>query len=470
MAQPENSAYTSLPAQYGRLVSTSLRCDGLTLAQFLQHGRGGQRFYWENSRDNVAFAGIGTALELMAWGTDRFKTIQNRARELFADALVETDEALAAPRLFGGFSFRDDFVPDVAWSDFTPAHFVLPHYQLVRIDDQFWLTLNAQIPYGENMAGLLPELKEALEAKRDELIALETESLQPAAPTETSYPMPYDVWEKNLIDATTRMKNGEFNKVVLSRVAEVRFNESVVVDTALDFLAEQYPETYRFLFEPRPYHAFYGATPELLASVQGKKVETDALAGSIKRGDTPEADAAFAQELLDSDKDRYEHQLVIDGILSHLEPLTKEIEVGQTGIMTLSNIQHIYTPIAGTLNEKIGIVPIVEALHPTPALGGDPREMAMELIGEYESVPRGWYAAPVGWIDRDLNGQFGVAIRSAVAQDKRVWLYAGAGIVKDSDPQKEWDETALKFRPMLNALELHTNHDGTEEKVLSQED
>jgi menaquinone-specific isochorismate synthase len=95
---------------------------------------------------------------------------------------------------------------------------------------------------------------------------------------------------------------------------------------------------------------------------------------------------------------------------------------------------------------------VIAALHPTPALGGSPRELAMQLIGEYEPVPRGWYAAPVGWIDRNLNGQFGVAIRSAVAQEKRVWLYAGAGIVAESEPQKEWDETALKFKPMLNAL------------------
>lgn len=462
MSQPETTAYQSIPAQYGRLISTSIRCDGLTLAQFLQQGRGSQRFYWENSRDDVAFAGVDTALELMAWGADRFKTIQHRARELFADAIVQTEEALAAPRLFGGFSFRDDFVPDVAWSDFTPAHFVLPHYQLVRVGEAHWLTLNAHIPYGENPNGLLPELQEALQAKRDDLLAVELAPLEAVAPTDTAYPMPFDVWQDHINSATTRMKKGDLNKVVLSRVAEVRFAESVVVDTALAFLAFHYPETYRFLFEPRPYHAFYGATPELLASVRGKHLKTDALAGSIQRGDTPEADAAFAQALLDSDKDRYEHQLVIDGILSRLEPLTDTLNVAQTGIMTLSNIQHLHTPISGTLKQKSGIVPIVEALHPTPALGGDPRDIAMMLIGEYEPVPRGWYAAPVGWIDRDLNGQFGVAIRSAVAQDKRVWLYAGAGIVKDSDPQKEWDETGLKFRPMLSALNAKTNHRDTE--------
>lgn len=455
MTQPDNASYTSIPAQYGRLISTHIPCPKITLSQFLRAARGQARFYWESSRDDIALAGSGTSLELMAWGKDRFETIRHNAMELFADAMVlDEQETLAAPRLFGGFSFRDDFVPDVAWSDFTPAHFVLPHYQLVRVGEQYWLSINAHVPYGESPIGLLPDLREALEAKAAELQSLADDSLPPMKHTELSYPMPFETWEANLTDATNRIKAGELNKVVLSRVAEVRFADNVVVDHALDFLAQKYPETYRFLFEPRPYHAFYGATPELLAHVQRNEIRTMALAGSIPRGKTPEEQQAFAQELLDSDKDRYEHQLVIDGILTRLEPLTKSVEVGETQIMTLSNIQHIYTPISARMREMNGIIPIVEALHPTPALGGSPRDIAMRLMGDYEPVPRGWYGAPVGWIDRHMDGQFGVAIRSAVAQAKRVWLYSGAGIVKDSLPQREWDETGWKFKPMLNALGL----------------
>ncbi len=453
MSQPEKSTYRSLPAQYGRLLSVHLPCPDVTLAQFLRAGRGQPRTYWESSRDDVAFAGMGTALELFAWGEDRFKTIQRHALELFADALVlEEAEPLAAPRLFGGFSFRDDFVPDVAWSDFTPAHFVLPHYQLVRVGDATWLSINAHLPYGENPLALLPDLKEALYEKIAQLQAVDAASAALPAHTDLRYPMPYEDWEHILLDATRRMKDGELEKVVLSRVAEVRFGEQVLVDHALDFLAGRYPETYRFLFEPRPYHAFYGATPELLVTVQERAVKTMALAGSIGRGKSPEEDASLGQELLHSAKDRYEHQLVIDGIRSRLESMTSDLHIGETGIMTLSNIQHIHTPISGTLNTNDGVVPLAETLHPTPALGGQPKDIAMRLIGEYEPVPRGWYAAPVGWIDRNMNGQFGVAIRSAVAQGKRVWLYAGAGIVKDSDPRKEWDETGLKFVPMLSAL------------------
>ncbi|HLV35628.1 MAG TPA: isochorismate synthase, partial [Spirillospora sp.] len=214
-----------------------------------------------------------------------------------------------------------------------------------------------------------------------------------------------------------------------------------------------YADCYRFLFEPRPYHAFYGATPELLAQVEGRRLRTMALAGSIRRGLTPADDAAYAEQILHDPKERHEHALVADALRERLRAVTDELRMPNTpGILRLSNIQHLHTPVEGVLKAEMGVLPVVERLHPTPALGGQPRDLALDFIRKAEPVPRGWYAAPIGWIDSNLDGIFGVAIRSAVSQDKRVWLYAGAGIVADSVPQKEWDETALKFRPMLGAL------------------
>ncbi|MEO1645693.1 MAG: isochorismate synthase, partial [Chloroflexota bacterium] len=136
MSQPDKTTYQSIPAQYGRLVSTHVLCPDVTLLDFLHASRGQARFYWENSSEEVAFAAVGIALDMMAYGADRFETIRHHALELFADAVIlDEQEAHAAPRLFGGFAFRDEFVPDVAWSDFPPAHFVLPHYQMVRVSD-----------------------------------------------------------------------------------------------------------------------------------------------------------------------------------------------------------------------------------------------------------------------------------------------------------------------------------------------
>jgi menaquinone-specific isochorismate synthase len=445
----------SYQQHYGRLISMSMPCPGVSPADLLHVARGQPRSYWESARDGIAFAGMGIAVELMAWGGNRFAGIEQQARALFEHAImIDEHEPLAAPRLFGGFSFRDDFVPDLAWADFPPAHFVLPHYQLVRVRNSFWLTLNVHAPLSEDPRTLAPDLREALLAQIDRLQRVSSSPAARHSSGRIVYPMPFDQWSRSVERIVQQIRAGVLKKVVLARIAEASFDEPADIDGALARLERRYPDTYRFLFEPRPGRAFFGATPELLVQVKGDRVMTMALAGSIRRGTTPDEDERLAAVLLDSAKDRHEHQIVVDEVRARLTPLTRHLEVGATGVMTLSNIQHLYTPIDGMLREPHGVLPLAATLHPTPALGGEPREAAMRLIGELEPAPRGWYAAPVGWIDRRLDGQFGVAIRSAVVQTTRAWLYAGAGIVAESDPQREWDETNLKFRPMLEALGL----------------
>lgn len=445
---------TGLMERYGRLLSYSLPCSGISFAGFLQEAEGQERYYWENQNDHIAFAGAGTAIEVTAWGDDRFEKISNQIQEIFDSAVIlGSDNPLTAPRLFGGFSFRDDFTPDNTWSIYAPAYFVLPHYQLVSIDSEMWLTLNTQIPLEEDAHELIEELKTALSEKIAALKANEWReiNLQQSVIKEVRYPMTFEMWDKMIKSATTRINNGELKKVVLSRVAELQFESRVNLLPILRHLADHYAQCYRFLFEPRPHFAFYGASPEILASVNGLQIRTMGLAGSIGRGKNETEDQALSDELFHSKKDRHEHQIVVDKIRERLVPLTSSLDIPDMRLLKLSNIQHLYTPISGQLKEQIGVLKVVETLHPTPALGGDPREIAMQVISESEPVPRGWYGAPVGWIDSNLDGQFSVAIRSAVAQESRVWVYSGAGIVADSLPQKEWDETGWKFRPMLNA-------------------
>ncbi len=444
------------------LVSCSQPSPGITPMDFLRQSKGKERFYWEDGRHSVAFAGFGVTANLMGWGKDRFTSIQRQARDLFRDAvLFIPDQPLAGPRLFGGFAFRDDFAPDNTWSVFNPAHFVLPHYQITQIDGESWMTINALIQLDEDPLGSVAQLREALAARyeilRENNKNLPSDSNFPKA-VAVNYPMPYTIWEQKIIHATQHMKTAELNKVVLSRVCEIRLEERVDVDSALDYLNQHYANCYRFLFEPRPFHSFYGATPELLAEVTRSSLVTMSLASSIRRGQTPAEDDALIQELLNDPKERYEHALVVDSLRRRLAEISSHVEIPEEPtILRLSNIQHLYTPIFAQLPNPDGVLPVIEALHPTPALGGSPRHLAMDFISEAEPVPRGWYAAPIGCIDHNLDGIFGVAIRSAVSQEKRVWLYAGAGIVTDSIPQKEWDETALKFKPMLNALRLEIN-------------
>ncbi len=459
--------YKTITEQYGRLISVSRLAPGLNLRDFLRQAHGHERFYWENAHEDAAYAGFGAAVELTAWGAERFHKIEQRTRELFEGAIIDDGgEPLARPRLFGGFAFRDDFTPDNTWSVFTPAHFILPHVQLTRIGDETWLTLNAHLAPEDLLEDVLPELHHAL----DERYMLLTSPPNPLSKVERgsdtpvlgnvrggevkiTYPMAYEAWAEAITRATHIMQAGELQKVVMSRICEIRLTHSIDVDAALDYLTAHYANAYRFLFEPQPGHAFFGATPELLARVDGQQVTTMGLAGSIKRGKSPEEEQTLEDQILNDPKERYEHALVVDEIKRRFGAITNELTVPDApSLYKLSNIQHLYTPISGHLRESMGILPLVELLHPTPALGGQPRDLAMDFIRDAEPAPRGWYAAPIGMIDSQLDGAFAVAIRSAVVQDKRAWLYAGAGIVAESQPQKEWDETALKFRPMLGAL------------------
>jgi len=443
----------------GRLISCSCLVDGIDIDIFLRQADDQARVYWRDGRSDLTFAGVGIALSLMGWGEGRFVQIQRQAQELFDNALpFDIPTPMVAPRLFGGFAFSQDFVPDQTWDAFHPAHFILPHYQLMRHHGQTWLTINALLPPGVEPLALRAELQEALDTYSTLLqswTAPATGNYREAGNYRISYPMSYETWERIIEEAIRLFKVGPLNKVVLARVCEVLSDTFIDVPAALRYLDLHYPDCYTFLMEPRPHHAFLGATPELLAAVNGEWLQTMGLAGSASRGGTLAEDERLAEGLLNSPKDRHEHALVVDALRQRLAPITHGLAVPDIPvIMKLNNIQHLYTSVRGRLHTPNGVLPVVEALHPTPSLGGWPRDLALDFIQKHEQTPRGWYAAPVGWIDHNMDGAFVVAIRSAVIQSRRTWLYAGAGIVADSRPAHEWTETIWKFRPILNALGL----------------
>ncbi|MDX1416647.1 MAG: isochorismate synthase [Candidatus Promineifilaceae bacterium] len=443
----------------GRLVSVTIPAPEISADLFLDNAEGQERFFWQNGQGRAVFAGFGKALEIMAWGTGRFKEIRNRAAALFSEASVENSRNHgASPRLFGGFSFRDDFTPDNTWAVFHPAHFILPHYQYYQEDSEAWLTINAMLLDDEDIKLARKQLQIALTARYQSLKAAANRQMTSPKPTEIlqiNYPMSFTTWKGIINRAKSSMQAKEIEKVVLARVCEIRARQRIDVRHALKYLNSEYPECTRFLFEPRLNHSFFGATPELLAKVRERMMQTMALAGSIKRGDNADEDFLLTTQLRDSIKDRYEHMLVVNSIQRRLHPLANQIKIGnKPEIFTLSYIHHLLTFFNVELNEALGVLPLVEILHPTPALGGSPRQKALNFIRSAEPVPRGWFAGPIGWIDATLDGEFSVAIRSAIAQERRVWLYAGAGIVASSVPEQEWQETSLKFQPMLKALNI----------------
>lgn len=452
--QQDTPVYAAAMQGRGTLYSYSRPVPQASLSVFLRRAPLSQRVYWENRRARVAFAGYGVAAELVAGGKDRFNTIRAEARRLFRDAVIDNDDTTEIqPRLFGGFAFRADFEPSGVWEAFPPAYFTLPRCVVTRIDDQTWLTINQFIGGHDSAARARQSVRDEFAFISEQITLSDMLGEQETQVETLEYSLSQEAWRAQIDGAVQRIRGGELAKVVLSRTCDVTFDRPFDPLNALGRLESRYPDTYRFLIEPLPGHAFFGATPELLIEVRDQALRTAGLAGSIQRGATPDEDAALANELLNSTKDQHEHALVVDALREQLQPLTHRLDVAAAPrIMQLSNIQHLYTPISGTLANGYSILDVVETLHPTPALGGYPQREAVEAIKQIELAARGWYASPVGWIDVNGDGVFAVAIRSAVSAGNQARLYAGAGIVADSDPDKEWAETTLKFKPMFAAL------------------
>jgi menaquinone-specific isochorismate synthase len=438
------------------LVSVSLPWPDVPLLDFLRLGEDAPRVYWETEKAPLGFAGFGIAALVTAAGPDRFEDIRRQAGRLFSEMRMLNREPVpagAAPRLTGGFAFDPAEKQAGLWSAFPGAAFILPQVQLSRFDGQIWLTLNRWVDNDSDDSRLRHRLRQEADELAARLRTGFSHSPATARLVETDCVIDHDTWCRLVAEATDRIRAGELEKVVLARARQMRFDQPVDPVAALTRLATRYPDTYRFLVEPIPGHAFYGATPELLAGVEGRALRTVAMAGSIKRGQTPAEDDALARELMDNPKERHEHELVVDAIRENLAPLVSDLQIpDQPGLCKLSNIQHLDTKIQGTLNENSTIFSVIKGLHPTPAVGGRPRAIALDIINNVEPTPRGWYAAPVGWLDPAGNGMFSVAIRSAVTVGENSMLFAGAGIVADSIPEREWRETELKFRPLAEAL------------------
>jgi isochorismate synthase len=245
-------------------------------------------------------------------------------------------------------------------------------------------------------------------------------------------------------------------KVVLARRALVHATSPIEAQPVLRNLAEAYPSCSVFALSPSvnaPYPLFVGATPETLARVEDGTVETMALAGTAQTGEGERPDEAADDALLSSEKDLDEQKFVLDMIVDALEPLCAAVSADpEPRLHRLANVSHLMTRISGRLRDGLGLAEVVDALHPTPAVCGTPRELARRLIGEMEGFDRGLYAGALGWMDMDGNGEFDVAIRCGLIDQTDALLFAGAGITEASDIDVEMTETRNKFEPLLNAL------------------
>ncbi len=430
-----------------RLGAASL--DGSAAALFgLARRRGRAGFFWRDPADGRAVAALG-ALAGDA-GVD-------------PTTLPAFDPAgLPGPAMIFGRAFGDGPAPaDSPWADWprrsrrVPAavfaesskgaeHLLVVHLPVDADSDPAAIVAQARARWYGLRDGML----------RDGMARQSAGAGQPAADAVDEESAAS--WKARVAAIVDACDQGVLNKVVPARAvrfdapAGQRFDAAATIDA----LRRDHPAAHVFGFCDGG-RAFVGATPELLARANGRRLETHALAGTAPRGVDAHDDARLGAALLAHDKDIREHRLVVDAITAALDPLAEAVVVaGSPRLRRLPGLQHLETAITARLRGGVGLLDVVDRLHPTPALGGQPRAAALAWLARTEPLDRGWYGAPVGWLDVNGAGVAAVAIRSALMTDACAWAFAGAGVVAGSDPAAEWAESALKLQTVGRALRL----------------
>lgn len=429
----------------------------LSALAFFAAGEGnykGERFYWQNREKTMTLVGLGHAYSIQNNAkNDRYDAVEAEWKNLTKNCMKGKGEL--QPILFGGFTFDPQNNVDGEWTNFPEAYFALATYQLVIRDDKAYVSIHL-ITKKEQAEDQF----EALRKERDHLIhAAQVKEVKTySKPEITSYYEPYkDPYLASIDQVTALIKQKKADKVVIARSLALQFKEQVSSPQVLSQIIHEQPESYLFGLE-RLDLLFFGASPERLVKVENGRAFSSCIAGSIKRGKTAEEDEAYGQSLLNDPKNGGEHQYVVDMIADTFRRNCVDMRIPDCPrLLKIRDIQHLYTPVEGQLNSEATILQLTKSLHPTPALGGVPRTEAMAAIRKYEPMNRGLYAGPIGWVDAEGNGEFAVAIRSAALLKDKAYLYAGGGIVADSEPQSEYEETLVKFRPMLRALGGHVN-------------
>jgi isochorismate synthase len=358
--------------------------------------------------------------------------------EFFERAEYVADPASPAPRLFGGASFAPGAAQAMPWESFGDGFLLLPTWTY-HVEERAWLSLAVSRTRSRSDEQLLDAF-DALWGSLERPIGVIPSPVSARRVEEADR----DTWSRQVNEIRKSIRQGDFDKVVAARHCVVELEAGAGSLDVLKRLEERFPGCTRFALW-RGDAAFLGATPELLISRQGNRVLSEALAGSTAHGE--------AARMMESTKEREEHQIVVKAILAGLDPFCESLRSDpEPSVRELPNLLHMQTAIEGRLQEPTHVLSLVQALHPTPAVGGVPTREAIRWIVEHEALPRGWYSAPVGWTDASGDGEFVVALRSGLLRDGKAWVYAGAGIMADSDPDAEYAETELKMQALLGAL------------------
>lgn len=406
-------------------------------------------FYMEKPSDDFLILALDEVFSISENGDKRFASTEKKIKEL-KNCFISNWENFDVhfPLFIGGMKFNVEHSREV-WNDFTDSIWFVPEIVFFRSKSKKFLLYNFYCNSVND--NLINKFKTKLET----ILSAETNTAEEKVKINSiigNSPKDKKKWKNLVSSALEKIYENEIKKIVLSRRIEILLSNELNFDFTLSEFKEKYPKCYLFFFHIGK-STFFGATPEKLAKFSENKIELDALAGSAPRGSNSEEDLIFENNLLNNEKDLQEHNFVIEHIKDSLSNLSEKINIqDKIKVRKLTNIQHLHTSIEAKVDQDNIPFGILRELFPTPAVCGFPKDVSLNLIKKLETHNRGLYSGIIGWFNFNFEGEFAITIRSALTFGNKLFAFAGSGIVEKSQPDLEFEETELKFKPILSLL------------------
>ncbi len=407
--------------------------------------------YWSNRNKNFCTAGIGYA-DILSSNLKEYSNKNYFIKDIFGIIKSRISNTNKPVKYFGCLAFDENDRTDPLWESFGKAYFLVPKVEIYSLNKKNFIAYN--IFYNPSM----DKSKKVIFAEIQQFV----ENIKPLSGQPEDIKVKFiqrkdnpqkENWLKNLNLVMSVFDFEQISKIVLSRKTIFKLKEKISPVLLLMLLKKINIETYDFCFQNKEGNGFFGCTPELLYSKLNNKIYSEALAGTIIRGKNSKEEKEFGEDLLKSKKDSDEYGFVFDYIKKELGNLCKSVKViNKKEILKLSYVQHILSSFEGNLKSDSDDFKILSSIHPTPAVSGYPKKNIRNLIKRYETFYRGFYAGPVGWIGKN-DSEFVVGIRSGIINNNYLSVFSGAGIVKKSSPEAEWNEIENKISPLLKILQ-----------------
>jgi menaquinone-specific isochorismate synthase len=409
-------------------------------------------FYWDKPTSDFSFIALGELLSIKESGKARFIYTDKKVREILSNFFCNDNEVNEKIPLFvGGLKFLPENEKSI-WEDFSDSHWFVPKIIVSKVNNNEYVTFN----FIFNSDASNKKIAEEFDKRLALIKQIKQENFVPTPKVlhlNGNSPKDKKRWQESVRKTLEKIESDIITKVVLSRMVEIEIEKEPNVFNFISSFREDYADCYIFSFHSGK-STFFGASPEKFIQLGPEFIYTDALAGSAPRGKNEIEDDELAKELLERTKDLNEHKTVLDFIEQQFKTADSAISFdSKPQIKKLKNIQHLWTPVQIKVTGENSIFQILEKLHPTPAVCGLPQNSAIQVIKETEDYPRGLYSGIVGWFNRYRFGEFTVSIRSALNIGKKIYAFAGGGILDGSDPAQEVKETDLKFKPILSLFD-----------------